>query len=68
MSLCTGKWINHYFCNHTEKYDLRETDNMKEQEKMGWAGACLLCLLAWLDCNPVGESFYELSHIELITC
>lgn len=56
MSLCTGKWINHYFCNHTEKYDLRETDNMKKQEKMGWAGVCLLCLLTWLGCSPAGES------------
>lgn len=29
---------------------------MKKQEKMGWAGACLLCLLTWLGCSPAGES------------
>ena len=23
---------------------------------MGWAGACLLCLLTWLGCSPAGES------------
>lgn len=29
---------------------------MKKQEKMGWAGVCLLCLLTWLGCSPAGES------------
>lgn len=29
---------------------------MKKQEKMGWAGACLLCLLTWLGCSPARES------------
>lgn len=29
---------------------------MKKQEKMGWAGACLLYLLTWLGCSPAGES------------
>lgn len=29
---------------------------MKKQEKMGWAGVCLLCLLTWMGCSPAGES------------
>lgn len=29
---------------------------MKKQEKMGWAGVCLLCLLTWLGCSPARES------------